>query len=516
MGDLARFDLPALARTFSCAVFFETGTGSGAGVRRAAKTGAFSRLFTVECFPEVAAKAGRALANDPRIRLIGDTSEAALDDILPRLPADAPVLFWLDAHFPGADFGYAAYDGERDDARRLPLERELRRIRALRPHGGDVILIDDLRIYEDGPFGNGPMPDFAQTLPPERRHTRFVSELFGQTHHIHRLYQEEGYMMLLPRRVADGAAPDPFVCAHLRVASMGGQQTMQECGKAALRRLHQPNYATRYFVGHGIDIGGGDDPLSLYTELFPRIASVTDWDWEQGDAQALYGVADDRFDFVHSSHCLEHLQDPREGLKRWFQVLRPGGHMVLTVPDEDLYEQGVFPSRYNGDHKWTFTILKHRSWSERSLNLIDLVRDLGPAAEVKGLTLLDGGYRYAMPEGDQTLTTPGECAIELVIRKRPAAEVEAGGRLPRAEAAPSGGATGGDAGDPEDLAARLEASERLRQDMQASLSWRVTAPLRRIRGGLRRRRDRDGDADADADGNADGNAGGPEGGTGAA
>ena len=39
------------------------------------------------------------------------------------------------------------------------------------------------------------------------------------------------------------------------------------------------------------------------------------------------------------------------------------------VPDEDLYEQGQFPSTYNVDHKWTFTILKTTSWSPCSLNL---------------------------------------------------------------------------------------------------------------------------------------------------
>lgn len=206
---------------------------------------------------------------------------------------------------------------------------------------------------------------------------------------------------------------------------------MQECGKASLRRLHQPNFATRYFVGQGIDIGGGDDPLSLYTELFPRITSVMDWDWEQGDAQFLEGVEDERFDFVHSSHCLEHLEDPRQGLQTWFRVLKPGGHMIITVPDEDLYEQGVFPSRYNGDHKWTFTIHKTHSWSQRSLNLLDLIRDLGPAADVHVLTLLDGGYRYGMPEGDQTLTTTGECAIELVVRKRPCRRLKRAAVCPR-------------------------------------------------------------------------------------
>lgn len=489
MGSLARFDLAALARDFRCAAVVETGTGSGAGILHAARAAAWQRLFTIELFPEVAEKARAVLAAEPRVTLLEGTSEEVLRRLLPALPADEPVLFWLDAHFPGADFGYASYDSERDEALRLPLERELRAIRELRPQARDVILIDDLRIYEDGPFASGIMPDFAQTLVPERRHIRFVAELFGETHRIHRLYQEEGYVVLLPR---DGGGDgdgrvEPYVLAGNGTPSIGAPRTMHECGKAALRRLHQASFVSRYFVGRGLDVGAGSDPLSAYAELFPRIAEMVDWDWEQGDAQRLAGVPDESFDFVHSSHCLEHLADPAEGLANWLRVLKPGGHLVVTVPDEDLYEQGVFPSRYNGDHKWTFTIHKQRSWSERSLNLLDLLRALGPAAEVQRVELLDASYRYGLPAQDQTLTAVGECAIEFVVRKRPAAEIEAGGRLPAAD--------GAQAPAPQTLAAeraamaeqvrhlseQVEALARQRDALLDSTSWKLTGPVRWVR-----------------------------------
>jgi hypothetical protein len=42
-------------------------------------------------------------------------------------------------------------------------------------------------------------------------------------------------------------------------------------------------------------------------------------------------------------------------------VLKPGGHLVCLVPDEDLYEQGMFPSTFNDDHKRTLTIAKKKS-----------------------------------------------------------------------------------------------------------------------------------------------------------
>jgi SAM-dependent methyltransferase len=206
---------------------------------------------------------------------------------------------------------------------------------------------------------------------------------------------------------------------------------MKECSKSIMRRLADPNFINRYFVGNGLDIGGKPDPLGLYRELFCQMRSVKTWDWEDGDAQFLTGVKDGEFDFVHSSHCLEHLVDPRDGIRNWLRVVRPGGYLIVTVPDEDLYEQGVFPSTFNRDHKWTFTIYKTRSWSARSLNVIDLVRELGEGAELVRMEQLSSTYRFDLPRYDQTLTPVGECGIEFVIRKRPEAEIAAGGRWQR-------------------------------------------------------------------------------------
>ena len=205
---------------------------------------------------------------------------------------------------------------------------------------------------------------------------------------------------------------------------------MKECSKSIPRRLSQPNFINKYFVGDGLDIGGKPDPLGLYREVFSRMRSVRTWDLEDGDAQHLAGVPDASYDFVHSSHCLEHLHDPAEGLRHWLRVVKPGGHVIVTVPDEDLYEQGQFPSTFNLDHKWTFTIYKPASWSPRSLNVVSLVTALGATAQLLKVELLDATYRYELPRFDQTVTPIGECGIEIVIRKRPDTEAAAFGRLP--------------------------------------------------------------------------------------
>lgn len=206
---------------------------------------------------------------------------------------------------------------------------------------------------------------------------------------------------------------------------------MKECSKSIARRLSDPNFSNRYFVGAGLDIGGKPDPLALYAELFSRIEHVQTWDREDGDAQFLSDVRDEQYDFVHSSHCLEHLLDPRQGLKNWFRVVKPGGYLVILVPDEDLYEQGVFPSAYNQDHKWTFSIYKEKSWSQRSVNLLPLLMELGSQAEVVKVELLSASYRYKLPKYDQTRSPVGECGIEVVIRKRVLSEVAEGGRIPK-------------------------------------------------------------------------------------
>lgn len=211
---------------------------------------------------------------------------------------------------------------------------------------------------------------------------------------------------------------------------------MKECSKSIPRRLSDPSFINRYFVGNGLDIGGKPDPLGLYCGLFCRMTAVKTWDKEDGDAQHLSSVAEAAYDFVHSSHCLEHLEDPLAGLQNWLRIVKPGGHLIVTVPDEDLYEQGVFPSAFNREHKWTFTIYKKRSWCGRSLNILDLVRSLGENAELVRLEQLSATYRFDLPRYDQTLTPVGECGIEFVIRKRPEEEIRARGRWKRSEDQP--------------------------------------------------------------------------------
>src|SRR5271166_2503571 len=200
-----------------------------------------------------------------------------------------------------------------------------------------------------------------------------------------------------------------------------------ETRKANRRRATDPLFR-RVFRGRGLDIGHGGDRLDR-DGLFPDIRSCDGFDLEDGDAQhILRYLAPGSYDFVNSSHCLEHLHDPLAALKSWFELVRPLGFLILVVPDEDLYEQGNWPSRFNADHKWTFTFRKRQSWSPRSINLVDLLLDGLSGFSFVRISLLDDGYDYAIANVDQT-SGAAEAGIEAIIQKHDAAVASPHGRI---------------------------------------------------------------------------------------
>jgi SAM-dependent methyltransferase len=151
--------------------------------------------------------------------------------------------------------------------------------------------------------------------------------------------------------------------------------------------------------GRGIDIGCGPDRVTPEALGFDRA---------QGDANHISRYFAEQFDFVFSSHCLEHMDDPWQAILEWWNLVKPGGHLFVLVPDEDLYEQGVFPSRWNLDHKATFTLSKRESWSPVSINVIDLVKSL-PSHELISVQLQDHAY-------DRSLLRHGPVHIPRVVR----------------------------------------------------------------------------------------------------
>ena len=189
----------------------------------------------------------------------------------------------------------------------------------------------------------------------------------------------------------------------------------REQSKSAKRRFNDGNFHSKYFVGHGVDIGAGPDSLEKLAYVFRGITKVDSWDQPQGDAQLMGSVGDDTYDFVHSSHCLEHMVDPHTALRNWIRITKPGGYLVITVPEEDLYEHLKWPSRFNGDHKWSFSIGKSKGGMPKATNVMELLMRL-TNIEVQRIVLVDDFFNPA-DASDQTRTITTECSIEIILKK---------------------------------------------------------------------------------------------------
>jgi SAM-dependent methyltransferase len=193
-----------------------------------------------------------------------------------------------------------------------------------------------------------------------------------------------------------------------------------EASKAIKRRYNDGAFHSRYFVGNGIDVGCGPDSIARFCRnTFPLMISIKNWEFEpDGDAQYFEGVENDTFNFLHSSHSLEHMENVRTALIHWIRIIKPGGYLIITVPDEDMYEQGVFPSRFNTDHKHTFTMHKNQSWSRSSINILDLAAEFSDSVQTERLIRHTDFYINTDRVIDQTtLPNTTECSIEWILKK---------------------------------------------------------------------------------------------------
>ena len=173
--------------------FVETGTGQAEVVRSVYEADESLNIHTIEVVPEIfdQNKIKYSYLKDVSWHL--GTSFKILPVILPTF--DGNTLFWMDAHFPGADFGLSSYGDEKDMDKRLPLQKELESIVQSRDVRNDVFVIDDLRIYEDGPFEGG---NWDERTKYGGDGIGFIEEMFEKTHYVGRSYNAQGSVILFP------------------------------------------------------------------------------------------------------------------------------------------------------------------------------------------------------------------------------------------------------------------------------------------------------------------------------
>lgn len=190
-----------------------------------------------------------------------------------------------------------------------------------------------------------------------------------------------------------------------------------EQSKAAKRRYNIGDFHSKYFKGVGLDIGAGNDSLANNIYMFPGIRRVKAWDLENGDAQYLASLGDNEYDFAHASHCLEHMVDWKIALENWIRVVKSGGFLVITIPEEYMYEHMMWPSRFNSDHKWSFT-MRPTSEMPKSVHVLDLAKAVNHIATVEKIEVITEFFNPQIGTNyDQTLLPNAECCIEIILRK---------------------------------------------------------------------------------------------------
>jgi SAM-dependent methyltransferase len=213
---------------------------------------------------------------------------------------------------------------------------------------------------------------------------------------------EEVLKKILPRPVLLLLKTVMFHCRGILYRYIARPNRPGETGKARERRIRE-KFFERFCAGKGLDVGYGGDLLS---------ENCQGWDIEHGDAQTLKGLKDSEFDFVYSSHTLEHVDDAGVTLKNWWKVIRPGGYLILYLPHRDLYEKKkTLPSRWNDTHRRFF--LLDRDEPPDTVGVIPLIERTLSGYQMLQAKVCDEGYEDMGPEKQSR----GEYSIEVIVRK---------------------------------------------------------------------------------------------------
>lgn len=160
----------------------------------------------------------------------------------------------------------------------------------------------------------------------------------------------------------------------------------------------------KYMSGKGIDVGGAGYLEGVHAILPDAV--IVGLDYPGYDGRTL-PFADNSLDYTYSSHVLEHISERKNTIQDWYRVTKRGGHIIIVVPHQDLYERKEsLPSKWNEDHRVFF----------RPSNLLKEIEDALPinSYRIRHLFENDADHIYGVPV---EIHASGCYEFEVVLEK---------------------------------------------------------------------------------------------------
>tara|TARA_Y100001958_G_scaffold148707_1_gene130636 strand:+ start:876 stop:1472 length:597 start_codon:yes stop_codon:yes gene_type:complete len=174
----------------------------------------------------------------------------------------------------------------------------------------------------------------------------------------------------------------------------------------AFRRRRKEGFFEKYFKGFGLDIGYGGMKV---------VKNCQGVDFEDTDVQYMEGFKNSCYDFVYSSHTLEHMKSVETAIINWKRLIKKDGYLILYIPDRDLYEKKIdLPSQWNDDHKHFFTMYDQNDSSSSTIPIIPFISKKFDDLELIYEKRCNEGWK----EGPPNIHPIGEYSIELVYKKK--------------------------------------------------------------------------------------------------
>ena len=197
MGALSHFDL----NKYNADIFIETGTYE-AGSLLYAMNYHFQAYYSCEINKFLYDVCVSKFVGIPHVKIYNCDSLAFLNKILPDIPKEKSIVYWLDAHLPGAysEQGILADKFSSEDTIEneinFPVTHEINIIYKYRKNCKDTILIDDLRTL----------------IPLDREEVEKMGlflnysglgflDCFRSSHSIKEDHFDQGYLEIIPKEL---------------------------------------------------------------------------------------------------------------------------------------------------------------------------------------------------------------------------------------------------------------------------------------------------------------------------